>query len=104
MCADPAFADLRQLLDPSVPASAAYVRQRYTIEAKINAKAAKVLPPGFRLKLNPGVPGGLELVGPEGVNTFAWASLVGKDGQIACPAASLCYVPYSGQAINKVVG
>uniref|UniRef100_UPI001892428A hypothetical protein n=2 Tax=Catenulispora pinisilvae TaxID=2705253 RepID=UPI001892428A len=68
----PGFAKFRQLLDPSVPASSAAVRERYAIEAKIDAEADKVLPPGFRLKLNPGAPGKLELVGPKGVNSFEW--------------------------------
>lgn len=104
MAAGQTFAELRTLLDPSVPASQAFVQQRYRTEAKINAEAAKVLPAGFRLKLNPGVPGGLELVGPEGVNTFQWDALPGAKDQIACPAASLCYVPTSGQPIKKVVG
>ncbi|MEY9861297.1 hypothetical protein ABH935_006937 [Catenulispora sp. GAS73] len=104
MVESPAFAKLRQLLDPSVPASADAVRQRYATEAKINAEAQKALPPGFRLKLNPGAPGGLELVGPGGVNTFEWFSLLGKDQQISCPAQSLCFAPYSGDGLGSTVG
>ncbi|MEZ0107344.1 hypothetical protein ABH920_001335 [Catenulispora sp. EB89] len=104
MVESPAFAKLRQLLDPSVPASADAVRQRFALEAKINAEAEKVLPPGFRLKFNPGAPGALELVGPGGVNTFEWFSLLGKDQQISCPAQSLCFVPYSGNGIGSTVG
>ncbi|WP_194910262.1 hypothetical protein [Catenulispora rubra] len=104
MVESPAFAKLRQLLDPSVPASADAVRQRYATEAKINAEAQKVLPPGFRLKFNPGAPGALELVGPGGVNTFQWFSLLGKDQQISCPAQSLCFAPYSGVGLGTKVG
>lgn len=104
MVESPAFARLRQLLDPSVPASADAVRQRYATEAKINAEAQKVLPPGFRLKLNPGVPGGLELVGPGGVDTFEWFSLLGRDQQISCPAESLCFAPHSGNGLGSTVG
>ncbi|OLE20074.1 MAG: hypothetical protein AUG49_26170 [Catenulispora sp. 13_1_20CM_3_70_7] len=89
----PGFAKLRQLLDPSVQASAAAVRKRYTIEAKINAEAGTVLPPGFRLKLSPGAPGELELVGPNGVNAFEWHSFTGPKDQIKCPAEALCFVP-----------
>ena len=87
----PGFAKLQQLLDPSVPASAAAVRQRYAIEAKANTEAAKVLPAGFRLKLDPGVPGGLELVGPHGVDTFTWSTITGSLGQISCPVGSVCF-------------
>ncbi|MBS2552911.1 hypothetical protein KGQ19_39270 [Catenulispora sp. NL8] len=87
----PGFAKVRQLLDPSVPASAAAVRERYAIEAKINAEAAKVLPPGFRLKLNPGTPLGFELVGPNGVNTFQWYAIPDDTRAVDCPVGSLCY-------------
>jgi hypothetical protein len=86
----PGFAALRWLLDPSVPASAAAVRERYAIEAKVNAEAAKVLPPGFRFKLSPGTPGELELVGPEGVNGFDWYSHDDQPGS-GCSAGALCY-------------
>lgn len=98
----PGFAKLRQLLDPSVPASAAAVRARYSLEAKINAEAKTVLPAGFRLKLSPGAPGGLELVGPGGVNTFEWYALAGSQDQISCPADSLCYGAHSGTPMKKV--
>lgn len=87
----PGFAKLQQLLDPSVRASAASVRQRYAVEAKINAEAAKVLPPGFRLKLSPGAPDNLELVGPEGVDSLRIYTMNGTDGQIHCPVDALCY-------------
>lgn len=86
----PGFAALRRLLDPSVPASAAAVRERYAIEAKVNAEASKVLPPGFRLKLSPGSPGALELVGPNGVNGFSWDWHNDEPG-IGCSAGALCY-------------
>lgn len=99
MTAKPGFAKLRQLQDPSVQASAGTVRQRYTIEAKINAEAKTILPPGFRLKLNPGALGGLELVGPRGVNAFAWESLTGSTAPIPCPLGALCY---SGQGIGSL--
>ena len=102
MVESPGFAKLQQLLDPTVPASAAAVRQRYDIEAKINAEAKTVLPPGFRLKLNPGAPGGLELVGPEGVNTFEWFNTTGTQGQISCPAGSLCFAVDANQAYRKM--
>lgn len=55
----------------------------------MNAEAAKVLPPGFRLKLNPGAPGALELVGPQGVNTFEWGSFPGLQ-ESSCPVGTLC--------------
>ncbi|GAA1989135.1 hypothetical protein [Catenulispora subtropica] len=98
----PGFAKLRQLLDPSAKASAAAVRKRYTIEAKINAEAGTVLPPGFRLKLSPGAPGELELVGPDGVNAFQWHSLTGAEDQIKCPAEALCFVPSDGPGFQKM--
>lgn len=90
MVTSPGFAKLQELLDPSVPASAAAVRERWQIEAKVNAEAAAVLPPGFRLKLDPGRPGGLELVSPNGVNTFVWYA-VGAGDEKPCPVAGLCY-------------
>jgi hypothetical protein len=102
MVESPGFAKLRQLLDPTVPASAAAVRQRYDIEAKINAEAKTVLPPGYRLKLNPGAPGALELVGPGGVNTFDWFSITGKQGQVSCQAGSLCYAVDNNHTFRKV--
>lgn len=87
----PGIAKLQQLLDPSAKASDASVRQRYAVEAKINAEALKVLPPGFRLKLSPGAPDKLELVGPEGVDSLELYTATGPDGQIHCPADALCY-------------
>jgi hypothetical protein len=98
MVESPGFAGLQQLFDPSVQASAAAVRERYGIEAKINAEAEKVLPPGFRLKLNPGAPGQLELVGPGGVNTFQWGAISGTQQQIDCPARSLCFAVPDGRS------
>lgn len=98
----PGFAKLRQLLDPSVQASAAAVRKRYAIEAKINAEAGTVLPPGFRLKLSPGAPGELELVGPEGVNAFGWRSATGAKDNIKCPAEALCFV--SSDVMSSTTG
>ena len=98
------FAQLQHVLDPSVQASESAVQLRKPVEAKINAEASTVLPPGFRLKFNPGAPGALELVSREGVNTFAWVAIdTGKQPQIACPAVSLCFAPYSGEALSKVV-
>jgi hypothetical protein len=101
MVESPGFAKLQQLLDPSVPASAAAVRERYSIEAKMNAEAAKVLPPGFRLKLNPGSPGGLELVGPQGVNTFDWRSFPMSEGS-SCPVGALCVAVDSDHRSKQV--
>ncbi|WP_370335538.1 hypothetical protein [Catenulispora sp. MAP5-51] len=91
MVESPGFAGLQQLFDPSVQASAAAVRERYSIEAKINAEAEKVLPPGFRLKLNPGAPGRLELVGPEGVDTFSWGATPASQVKDSCAVGSLCF-------------
>jgi hypothetical protein len=85
----PGFVKIRQLLDPSIPASAAAVRHRYDVEAKMNALAVTVLPSGFRLKLNPGAPLALELVGPTGVNTFAWYVLEKKGPD--CATDALCF-------------
>jgi hypothetical protein len=98
----PGFSKLQQLLDPSVPASPAAVRLRYSIEAKINLEAKTILPAGFRLKLNPGAPGGLELVGPDGVDTIEWFAIAGAQDQISCPADSLCYAAHSGASPKKV--
>ncbi|MEY9926033.1 hypothetical protein ABH926_000653 [Catenulispora sp. GP43] len=101
----PGFAKVRQLLDPSARASAAAVRERYTIEAKIDAEAKTVLPPGFRLKLSPGAPGELELVGPEGVDAFQWFNTTGpkgSQGQISCPADSVCFTAHGGPHFSKM--
>ena len=87
----PGFAELQRLLDPSAPASQASVRQRYTLEAKMNTEAAKVLPPGFRLKLSPGAPGEIEIVGPGGVDVLEWSAGTASPGQVSCPAGALCY-------------
>lgn len=88
----PGFAQLRHLLDPSVPASADAVKHRYALEAQINAEAAKVLPPGLRLKLDPGAPGMLELVGPTGVDFFDWFAVTsGAEPKSVCEAGALCY-------------
>lgn len=102
----PGFAKVRQLLDPSVPASPAAVRHRYDIEAKINTFTVAVLPAGFRLKLNPGAPQALEIVGPSGVNTFDWYAFGGgsKPQQIACPADALCFRPEQENAAFTEVG
>lgn len=87
------FTKVRQLMDPNVRASAAAVKHRYALEAQINAEAARILPPGFRLKLNPAAPEMIELVGPEGVNTFDWEVFTGPKPQNACGAGFLCYAP-----------
>lgn len=98
----PGFAKIQQLLDPSAQGSPASVRQRYAIEAKINAEAAKVMPPGFRLKLSPGAPGQIEIVGPRGVDALQWFADAGTQGQINCPADALCYAAESDA--HKKVG
>lgn len=82
------FAAITALLDPATPASAAVVRQRHQIEDRINAEAARVLPPGFRLKLSPAIPGTFELVGPHGVDTFLWQA---EGGGTCLPQGALCY-------------
>ncbi|ACU77041.1 hypothetical protein Caci_8218 [Catenulispora acidiphila DSM 44928] len=98
----PGFGKLQHLLDPSVPASSAAVRLRYSIEAKINTEAKTILPAGFRLKLSPGAPGALELVGPDGVDTLEWFAIAGAHDQISCPAGSLCYTAHSGAQFKQV--
>ena len=102
MAAEPGFAALRRLQDPSIKASAAAVQERYTIEAKINAAARTVLPPGFRLKLNPGAPGSLELVGPDGVNTFFWESLTGATAPVPCSVGAVCYSGHGLTSMKKL--
>lgn len=99
----PGFAQLRHLLDPSVPASADAVKHRYALEAQINAEAAKVLPPGLRLKLNPAAPGMLELVGPAGVDTFDWFALTsGAEPKSLCEVGALCHAADSNAPYTRL--
>jgi hypothetical protein len=95
----PGFKALATLMDPATPASAEAVRQRRQIEDRVNAEAARVLPPGFRFKLSPAVPATLELVGPHGVDTFTWDART--DGA-ACRPGALCYA--SGYDQLRTVG
>lgn len=86
----PGFTALATLLNPATPASTATVRQRHQLEDRIATETAGVLPPGFRLKLSPAAPATLELIGPNGVNTFQWD---GSPNSTDCRTATLCYRP-----------
>jgi hypothetical protein len=91
----PGFAAIATLVDPATPASHAAVLQRYQMESRINADAASLLPAGFLFRLDPVVPGMLDLVGPDGVNVFEWHT---TDVPTKCSQSTLCYqgsIPYS---------